>query len=412
MAPEIIQEEYYNKAIDIWSLGILLYELIHGYSPFRAQKNSRMEIHQEVLNNIILCSNCQQSLDATGIEYFTKCECSSCGSELIVPKQFGKIVLQYPIGKKSVFEAYDAFDLERKLNVCAYIMKPDAPDYKKLLEIARHEIELLSQLKQNNINPLIASDFEDGAFYVEEQLPDGYNMSTYDPETQPLLSIDNVIEIMKSVALALATAHHREIPHYDISPENIHLDSDGNVKLKSFFISRFMYEAQRELNIKAELSPYFISPEKLEKSSETKKGDIFSLGAVFYFLLTGKYPFDGADEKEILYSRVKKAIDFSKSPEELAKENKSGAVKYKAPHPPYKLRAEIPQPISEMLVTALSYYPDSRPVIPHILDTITENQAVNDKEKNFLSAQRKMILAKTIASVPKKEGGLRSIFKF
>jgi len=37
MAPEVINEEYYNKSIDIWSLGILLYELLHGYSPFRVK---------------------------------------------------------------------------------------------------------------------------------------------------------------------------------------------------------------------------------------------------------------------------------------------------------------------------------------------------------------------------------------
>ena len=53
MAPEVIKEEYYDKSIDIWSLGILLYELLHGYSPFRASKNARAEVHKEVLSNIM-----------------------------------------------------------------------------------------------------------------------------------------------------------------------------------------------------------------------------------------------------------------------------------------------------------------------------------------------------------------------
>jgi len=35
MAPEVVKEEPYSKAIDIWSLGVLLYEILHGYSPFR-----------------------------------------------------------------------------------------------------------------------------------------------------------------------------------------------------------------------------------------------------------------------------------------------------------------------------------------------------------------------------------------
>lgn len=309
-----------------------------------------------ILSNIILCSKCQQSLDATGVEYFSKCECSSCGSELIVPKQFGKIILQYPTGRKSVFETYDAFDLERKINVSAYLLQPDVSDYKNLQDLAAREFARTVQLKQNNINPLLASGVENGTFYVTEALPEGYTMSSYKPGAQPLLAIDNVIEIMKAVALALATAHHREILHHDISTENIHIDSDGNVKLKNFFISRFAYEAQKEFKLKAGVSPYFISPEKLEKSIEDKGGDIFSLAAVFYLLLTGEYPFDGATDEEILFSRVKKPIDFTKSPEEIAKENKGRvSIKYKAPHPPYKLRAEIPQAISEILVTSLSY---------------------------------------------------------
>lgn len=40
MAPEVINEDYYDKSIDLWSLGILLYELLHGYSPFRVSQLS------------------------------------------------------------------------------------------------------------------------------------------------------------------------------------------------------------------------------------------------------------------------------------------------------------------------------------------------------------------------------------
>ena len=50
MAPEIVTQNNYDKSIDVWSLGILLYELIHGYSPFRAikQKNNDNEIIENI----------------------------------------------------------------------------------------------------------------------------------------------------------------------------------------------------------------------------------------------------------------------------------------------------------------------------------------------------------------------------
>jgi serine/threonine protein kinase len=55
MAPEVIKEKPYNQSIDIWSLGILLYELLHGYSPFRAKSNSsnEQEEYNEIFKNII-----------------------------------------------------------------------------------------------------------------------------------------------------------------------------------------------------------------------------------------------------------------------------------------------------------------------------------------------------------------------
>jgi serine/threonine protein kinase len=53
MAPEVIKEKPYNQCIDVWSLGILLYELIHGYSPFRAIKGKGEEEYSEIFKNII-----------------------------------------------------------------------------------------------------------------------------------------------------------------------------------------------------------------------------------------------------------------------------------------------------------------------------------------------------------------------
>lgn len=52
MAPEIIQEQPYSFGIDCWALGILLYELLHGYSPFRAQ-SSQNEDYQEIFKNVM-----------------------------------------------------------------------------------------------------------------------------------------------------------------------------------------------------------------------------------------------------------------------------------------------------------------------------------------------------------------------
>ena len=54
MAPEIINENCYDKSIDVWSLGVLLYELLHGYSPFRATKTkNKDDEYKEIFKNIV-----------------------------------------------------------------------------------------------------------------------------------------------------------------------------------------------------------------------------------------------------------------------------------------------------------------------------------------------------------------------
>ncbi len=71
MAPELIKELPYDTSIDVWSLGILLYELLHGYSPFRAQNNEDCDDYTEIFKNILkynfkiekeISKNCQDLL--------------------------------------------------------------------------------------------------------------------------------------------------------------------------------------------------------------------------------------------------------------------------------------------------------------------------------------------------------------
>lgn len=367
----------------------------------------------------IICSKCAKALDASGIEAFTQCECSECGALLIVPKKFGDLILQNSIGRKSCFDIYEGFDLSRNMAETIFILDKTLPEYDALLKIAREEVSYLSTLKQANISPVINSGEADGVFFAAEPFMDGYSMSSYNPAAQSPLEIDNVIEIMKSAAMGLATAHHRDIPHHDICPGNIHVDARGNVRVKNFFLSRFVYrleEKQDSLNIHSSASPYFISPEKAENAAEDKRGDVFSYGALFYFFLTGEYPFNGRNELEIIYSRIKK-IKAPKDAENIYSEDTAaklmnrGAVEYVPPRPLGKLRPEITEELSSMIMKSLSYYPPSRPTVTHILDFINQYQAELDKEKHFISVQRKMILAKTVVALPPEKTGISALFK-
>ena len=223
---------------------------------------------------------------------------------------------------------------------------------------------------------------------------DGYPLSDYSPKTQGLLDFEKVIDVLHAVVLGLAVAHHKEFIHHDLCPENIHVDARGNVRTKNFFISRFTYEyLQDKEDIASSVSPYFISPEKVESCVEDKRGDVFSFGVLFYYMLTGKYPFSGKNEVETVYSRVKKRkppepqVFSTEKPLVLA----PATVDYLPPAPPLYFREDVPGEISDIVLDMLSYHPLQRPRFSEILNRINLYKAWEDREKVFHSAQKEMV---------------------
>jgi serine/threonine protein kinase len=329
-----------------------------------------------------------------GIEPFTPCTCSACGADLVVPLEMGGLLLEKPLYGKSLFSIYEGFDTERELRSIIFILSKDNLEFNRLCKIAAEEASSLSVLHHPNICPITNFGEIDGNFFVTEPLMDGYGLSDYLSETQGPLDVDKVIDILQAVVFGLAVAHHKEFVHHDICPQNIHIDARGNVRTKNFFISRFTYDyLENKEELACSVPPYFISPEKAEKRVEDKCGDVFSFGVLFYYMLTGKYPFSGKNDMETVYSRVKKK---KLQQNQVFSSEKSlvltpGTVDYIAPLAPAKLREEVPEQISDAVLDMLSYRPAQRPRFTEILNTMNLYMAREDREKVFHSAQLKMV---------------------
>jgi serine/threonine-protein kinase len=356
-----------------------------------------------------ICKGCGAVMDTTGIEPFTLCECSECGMDITIPFQLDYLLLEKFIGRKSFIDIYEGFDKSSNVNSTIMVLDNEADDYATLLDIAKDEANSISTLKHPNTLPILLFDEILGNFCVVTPLMDGYVLSDYAPEEQGLLNLEQILDVMQAAALGLAIAHKKEFPHHNVCPENIGIDARGNVRVKNFFLSRFIYRADQKSNkvnevIKCDssVSPYFISPEKAESGIEDKRGDVFSFGATMYFMLTGKYPFSGRSDIETVYSRVKQ----KKKPEvEVFSEQSSrlvtpDTVEYAPPKPPNTLRPEIPEEISSLIMDMLAYLPVKRPTFAEILAIFNLWKAKKYKETTVLSAQKVMVTTKTRA-IPK-----------
>ena len=96
---------------------------------------------------------------------------------------------------------------------------------------------------------------------------------------------------MRQLVSAIANAHHNGIVHRDIKPQNILMDAEGNVKITDFGIAMALNATAHTKTNSVIGTVHYLSPEQARGGMATKKSDIYSLGIVFYELLTGELPF-------------------------------------------------------------------------------------------------------------------------
>src|SRR5690625_6718822 len=103
---------------------------------------------------------------------------------------------------------------------------------------------------------------------------------------------------MRQVTSAIAHAHENNFVHRDIKPQNILMDSYGNVKVTDFGIAIALSATSLTQTNSILGSVHYLSPEQARGGTATKKSDIYSLGILFYELLTAELPFSGQSRSE------------------------------------------------------------------------------------------------------------------
>ncbi len=175
-------------------------------------------------------------------------------------------------------------------------------------EMFATEARLCGVLDHPNIVNLYNANLGEpsGAYLVMEYI-EGHSLDRHDtPET--LLPIEQVVDVMRQVAQALSHLAEEGIVHRDIKPGNIMLRRDGRVKIADFGCAVLDGKPSGSLRVAGSLP--FMAPEQIAGQAVGPNADMYSLGAVFYRLLTGHHPIVAEDGEEppvyanrILHSR-------------------------------------------------------------------------------------------------------------
>ncbi len=212
--------------------------------------------------------------------------------------RIGKYRVVEKIGEGAMGEVYKAHDplLNRHvaLKTIAASLAAD-PQFR-----ARFQREAQSAAGLNHPNIITIYDFgeEDGLTYMAMEFLEGVDLREA-IRARTLGHLGRKIEVMEQICEGVAFAHARSVIHRDLKPGNIHIQPSGHVKILDFGLARLgASELTRTGTVMG--TPHYMAPEQLKGQKADARSDVFSLGAIFYELLSGARAFEGQAMHEVL----------------------------------------------------------------------------------------------------------------
>lgn len=223
----------------------------------------------------------------------------SAGSKL------GGYTILEPLGEGGMGEVYVALDPRLRRKVALKTLHAEAASDPGRRERFAHEARTAAALRHPNVVTIYSVEEDEGIPFLTMELLDGGTLSDAIPEKG--MTWERFATLATPIAEALATAHARGVVHRDLKPDNIVVERGGPVKVLDFGLAVAADEpadagsSDRTKTASAESAggrvvgtlPY-MSPEQLEGTLCDARSDVFSLGIVFYEMLTGCRPFKGA----------------------------------------------------------------------------------------------------------------------
>jgi CHASE2 domain-containing sensor protein/tRNA A-37 threonylcarbamoyl transferase component Bud32 len=162
------------------------------------------------------------------------------------------------------------------------------------------EAEAAGKLSHPNIVTIydVGEDYD--VAYMAMELLDGADLTKY-CQKDTLLSLPEVGRVIVSVSQALDYAHENGVVHRDIKPANIMVLKNGEIKVADFGIARVMASSRTQTGVIMG-TPSYMSPEQISGQKVDGRSDLFSLGVVFYELLTAEKPFGGESITTLMYN--------------------------------------------------------------------------------------------------------------
>ena len=283
-------------------------------------------------------------------------------------ESIGKYQLVKEIGRgatSTVFLALDPFNQQqvalKVFNVRVFQHGTSTKAFRKLLLT---EASLAGKLSHPHIVKIYDAVMDGDVNYMVMEYVEGETLEKY-AEVDHLLPLGRIAEIIYKCCKALEYAQYQGVIHRDIKPANILLRGESDIKISDFGAA--FLENQQTTQVSGVGSPAYMSPEQIREQTLTHQTDIYSLGVTMYRMLTGRLPFEAANNYSMIYQ-----------------------IMNTEPPPPSNYRPEIPPALDAIVQRSMckdtaqryqSWDEIARDLVAFISTDVPQQEQIYDTEK-------------------------------
>src|SRR5215471_8912120 len=225
------------------------------------------------------------------------------------------------LGVGGMGAVYKAFDRELTRIVALKTILPEMTSTPTALKRFKQEVLLAQSIVHKNVVRIFDIGEDGPTKFITMDFVEGRDLKPLIDERGKLPATE-AAGIIRQVCQGLEAAHAVGVVHRDLKPQNIMIEGDGHIVVMDFGIahsgqSRGMTQTGAFLG-----TPEYMSPEQAQTEDVDARSDIFSLGLIFYELLTGKLPFSG---KTVLETMFKRTTERAVPPAEIDRTVPKGA---------------------------------------------------------------------------------------
>jgi serine/threonine-protein kinase len=233
------------------------------------------------------------------------------------------------LGEGGMGAVYKARDNELDRLVALKVIRPELAGHPDILRRFKQELILARQVTHKNVIRIFDLGMADGRKFITMDYIDGRDLKSILTQ-RGKLPPDEAVPIVQQICRGLEAAHVEGVVHRDLKPQNIMLDASGRVWVMDFGLARSMDLVGMTRTGMLMGTPDYMSPEQARAAKVDARSDIFSLGIIFYEILTGELPFKADTMMATLLKRVQEK-----------------------PVPPSVVDASIPQRLSDVVMKCL-----------------------------------------------------------